>query len=91
MVAATYPRPLSITKSYTVAVTAVPAAVDLGTNTAYLMNSGTGKIYVAPGYRNAAATDWLLAAGEKMAFPITGKINVVSDATATLNIITVDE
>ena len=80
--------PLHLKKSLSVSVTATSQVVDLGTNTAYVQNVGTGKIFMSP--LVATINDYELAVGERLIFPLTGIINVISDSTATLKIIYVD-
>lgn len=86
----TYPLPAQITKSLKADVTAAASTVDLGTHTAWLHNGGTGKVFINGNGQAATADDFPLAAGEKLPFPLTGKISVISDGTATLNILYVD-
>lgn len=85
-----YPLPGKVSKSLTAAVTNAASTVDLGTHTAYLHNSGTGKVFISGDGQVATANSFPLASGEKLAFPLTGKISVISDSTATLNILCVD-
>lgn len=86
----TYPKPFNLIKSFTQAVNNSAAALDLRNHTAYLMNSGTGKVFINGNGQAATANDWCLASGEKSAFPLTGLLSVISDTTATLNILYVD-
>ena len=84
----TSPIGFYLRKSFNVAVTGTSQIVDLGTNTAYVQNIGAGKVFISP--NPATISDFELAVGERLIFPLTGVINAISDSTATLKIMYVD-
>ena len=86
----TITQPFNVMGNSAVAVTTTPQSVNLGGATSYLHNAGTGHIYISATQTTPDNTCWDLASGEKLPFPVTGLINVVSDATATLKILVVD-